>query len=162
MACISLRLLFRPNKPIQKKFSMIQVETIERDDHEISLVYIEGELTSVTADEFRKELSVLLSREVRFFVLNMEAVEFIDSTGLGSIIAITNRVRALEGDVKLAALQPAVQSLFKVVKADRYFPLHRTVDDAVRSLSARLSQPAPRIPPKEPGKPSRFRSWRWF
>lgn len=141
---------------------MIQVETIEGDDHVIGVLRIEGELTAVTVEEFRRELAILLGQGILYYVLDLEAVEFIDSSGLGSIITITKRVRDLEGDVKLAALQPATKKVLKITKSYRYFPSYLTVDDALRNLNEDLSNPKPLKKEDEPKMPSRFRRWRWF
>lgn len=125
---------------------MIQVEQISIDSHKIGLIHIESELTAATVDEFRKHLALLMGKNVRFFIMNMAKVDFVDSTGLGSIISIAKRVRDLQGDIKLAAMQPSSKKLIEVVRADRYFPDHATVEDALESLSAHLT-PAPEKPP---------------
>lgn len=118
---------------------MIQVEQITIANHEIGIIHIEAELTAATVDEFRKQLALLMGKNVRFYIMNMEQVDFVDSTGLGSIISIAKRVRDLQGDIKLAAMQPNAKKLIEVVRADRYFPSHDSVDDALKSLTTGLT-----------------------
>jgi anti-sigma B factor antagonist len=117
---------------------MIRVEVTEQDNHPVAMIHIEAELTAATVDEFRKKLALLMGKGVRFFILNMDKVDFVDSTGLGAIISITKRVRDLQGDIKLASMQPSAKKLIEVVRADRYFPAHDTVDDALEAINTRL------------------------
>ena len=122
---------------------MIRVEVTTQENHQVAMIHIETELTAASVDEFRKQLALLMGKGVRFFILNMNQVDFVDSTGLGAIISITKRVRDLQGDIKLASMQPSAKKLIQVVRADRYFPAHDSVDDALESITNRLGTSRP-------------------
>jgi len=150
-----------PTFQICKKDYMIQVEIVVKEGFEIAIVHLLcTELTSATADKFRKKLALLMGKNVQYFIINLEQIEFIDSAGLGAIISITKRVRELRGDIKLASIQPAPKKLFKTIHADRYFPTHESVSDALNCLFF-VSKLVPVIAEKQKKNKSAHR-FRWF
>jgi len=73
-------------------------------------------------------------------VLNLRAVEYVDSGGLGALVGLVNSARALGGDIKLCGLSSQVQSIFEIMRlptvievftgqqeAISAFPQHETV-----------------------------------
>ena len=66
-------------------------------------------------------------------ILDMEGVETIDSSGLGTILFLAKKCRALGGDLKIASIPPRVKSVFEIVKFDILFHIFNSLDDAVKS-----------------------------
>jgi anti-sigma B factor antagonist len=63
-------------------------------------------------------------------VLNLEAVDFIDSSGLGAIVAAMKNLgpgRRLQ----LVALSPAVEKVFRLTRMDSVFTVHASIDVAL-------------------------------
>ena len=64
-------------------------------------------------------------------ILDMEGVEAIDSSGLGTILFLAKKCRALGGDLKIVSIRPEVKSVFEIVKFDKIFKLFTSLEDAV-------------------------------
>ena len=64
-------------------------------------------------------------------VIDMEGVSFVDSTGLGSVIAALKLVRGSKGDLRLAAPNQQVRVVLELTTLDRVFPYFATVEDAL-------------------------------
>ncbi|MEM1430047.1 MAG: STAS domain-containing protein [Pseudomonadota bacterium] len=62
-------------------------------------------------------------------ILNMQAVDFIDSSGLGAIVSA---MKALEGGqgLELAGLAPKVVKVFRLTRMDTVFTIHASLDAA--------------------------------
>ncbi|MBW3668553.1 MAG: STAS domain-containing protein [Actinobacteria bacterium] len=76
----------------------------ERDD--TVLVRVAGEIDCYTAPELRQHLfGVVDDRPIARLDLDMAAVDFIDSTGLGVLVAALQRVRTDGGELHLRNLQ---------------------------------------------------------
>jgi anti-sigma B factor antagonist len=107
-------------------------------DNGVGVVRVEGALTAVTVDTFREELLDWQERErdVTDFVLDLHEVDFMDSAGLGSLIASLKRVTERGGDMKLARLQKKPRMVFEITRAHKVFEIYNSVDDAVRAFSA--------------------------
>lgn len=63
-------------------------------------------------------------------VLDLSAVEFIDSSGLGAIVAAMKQLGP-DRRLHLAGLNPAVDKVFRLTRMDTVFAIHATVSDAV-------------------------------
>jgi anti-sigma B factor antagonist len=64
-------------------------------------------------------------------VIDLEGVSFVDSTGLGSVIAALKLVRSSKGDLRLAAPNQQVRVVLELTTLDRVFPYFATVEDAL-------------------------------
>ncbi len=64
-------------------------------------------------------------------VIDMEGVSFVDSTGLGSVIAALKLVRGSKGDLRLAAPNQQVRVVLELTTLDRVFAYYPTVEDAL-------------------------------
>ena len=66
-------------------------------------------------------------------VLDMKGVEAIDSSGLGTILFLAKKCRALGGELKIVSIRPDVKTVFEIVKFDYIFDIYDSLDDAVQS-----------------------------
>jgi anti-anti-sigma factor len=66
-------------------------------------------------------------------ILDMEGVEAIDSSGLGTILFLAKKCRALGGDLKIVSIRPEVKMVIDIVKLDKIFHIFNSLDDAVKS-----------------------------
>ena len=66
----------------------------------IEIVDVEGEIDVYTAPRLRELLIDLVNKNNYQLVVNMEKVEFLDSTGLGVLVGGLKRVRAHDGSLR--------------------------------------------------------------
>ena len=64
-------------------------------------------------------------------VIDMEDVEFLDSTGLGVLVGGLKRVRAHDGSLRLVCTQERILKIFRITGLTKVFPIHATVAEAV-------------------------------
>ena len=68
-------------------------------------------------------------------VLDLTGVEFIDSSGLGAIVAAMKQL-GNERSLDLAGLTPTVDKVFRLTRMDTVFNLFSTLEDATSATSA--------------------------
>lgn len=66
--------------------------------------------------------------------LGMNDVQFIDSSGLGTLLTFMRKIKSAGGALVLFGLSDQARSLFELVKMDRIFEIVDTKADAIRSL----------------------------
>lgn len=88
---------------------------------------------SVAAD-FKERMAGLINEGNTLVVLDMEQVDFIDSSGLGAIVSSLKLI-GRKGDLVISGLNRTVLSMFKLTRMDRVFRIFQDKDEAVRSLS---------------------------
>jgi anti-anti-sigma factor len=69
-------------------------------------------------------------------VVNMEKVEFLDSTGLGVLVGGLKRVRAHGGSLDLVCTQGRILKIFRITGLTKVFGIHETVDQAIAAKKA--------------------------
>jgi anti-sigma B factor antagonist len=90
-------------------------------------------LDAGSVEEFRKQVLPLIS-EARKVILDMSLLNFVDSAGLGSILACLKAVRQSQGELKLCALTRPVRALFELMRMQKVFSIYATRDEALKSF----------------------------
>ena len=68
-------------------------------------------------------------------VVDLKAVETIDSSGIGFLIAIRNRLLKEKVPLLVVCASPSVMQVFRLTKIQQLIPVFATKDEAVASLS---------------------------
>jgi anti-sigma B factor antagonist len=97
----------------------------------IEIVEVEGEIDVYTAPRLRELLIELVNNGHYQLVVNMEKVEFLDSTGLGVLVGGLKRVRAHDGSLDLVCTQERILKIFRITGLTKVFGIHGTVDEAI-------------------------------
>jgi anti-sigma B factor antagonist len=90
-------------------------------------------LDAETSKHFRKEIKDKLQGR-RQVVLDLSELVFVDSSGLGVLIACLRQVSAAGGDLKLCGLSAQVRTLFELVRMHRLFSIFNSRDEAMRAF----------------------------
>ena len=86
-------------------------------------VYLKGEIDISTADELKKSLHKLVDEKNIDIRLNLEDLDYIDSTGLGVIIGILKRLRIENKEVYIEKPKNNVRKIFNITGLDKIFKL---------------------------------------
>jgi anti-sigma B factor antagonist len=97
----------------------------------IEIVEVEGEIDVYTAPRLRELLIDLVNNGHYQLVVNMEKVEFLDSTGLGVLVGGLKRVRAHDGSLDLVCTQERILKIFRITGLTKVFGIHGSVDKAI-------------------------------
>ena len=98
-----------------------------------SVVTVGGEIDVATAPRLREQLIALVNDGRHHLVVDLSAVDFIDSTGLGVLISGLKRVRLHDGHLALVCTEPRVLKVFEITGLLAVFPVHDSLDEAVAS-----------------------------
>lgn len=104
-----------------------------RTEGDRTVVEVGGEIDVYTAPKLREQLVDLVADGKYHLVVDMERVDFLDSTGLGVLVGALKRVRSNDGDLYLVCTQPRIRKVFEVTGLTKVFSLFDTVDEAVAS-----------------------------
>jgi anti-sigma B factor antagonist len=91
-----------------------------------------GELDAYTVGQFRDALGELA--DAHYLLIDLSAVPFMDSAGLGALIGGIRRAREAGGDVAVACSRPTLTRLLHTTGFDRIVPVTETVEAAVKAL----------------------------
>lgn len=94
---------------------------------------VTGEVDLGTAPQLKERLTDLVAEGHRHVVVDLTATDFLDSTGLGALVAGLKRLRAHQGDMRVACNTPRVRKVFEITHVDRVLPMFDSVDEACRA-----------------------------
>jgi anti-sigma B factor antagonist len=100
-----------------------------------AVVDVKGEIDVYTAPKLREKLIELVSEGTYDVVVNLEGVDFLDSTGLGVLVGALKRVKAHDGSLALVCTQDKILKIFKITGLTKVFPIHDSIDQATLSKS---------------------------
>ena len=103
----------------------------------IEVVDVGGEIDIYTAQRLRELLIDLVSKDNYQLVVNMDKVEFVDSTGLGVLVGGLKRVRAHDGSLDLVCTREQILRIFRITGLTKVFGIHQTVDQAIAAIKGR-------------------------
>ena len=97
----------------------------------IEVIDVAGTIDIYTAPRLRELLIDLVSTNNCQLIVNMDQVEFLDSTGLGVLVGGLKRVRAHDGSLDLACTRERILKIFRITGLAKVFGIHETVDQAI-------------------------------
>lgn len=124
----------------------IQIEEIPQLDH-TCLVVLRGSIDAKTVFAFQSKLTASMERGIRRFIVDMEGVKYVNSTGLGYLINLSDSIGAESGEVCLVHIQPKVKMVFDMLGLNEFFKAYASREEAVRQMghtpAAEEMSPAP-------------------
>ena len=111
----------------------LDLDTKAVGDH--TVVLVGGEIDVYTAPQLREKLIDLVGAGHYHLIVDMERVDFLDSTGLGVLVGGLKRVRAHDGSLQLVCTQERILKIFRITGLTKVFPIHASIDDAVNSAA---------------------------
>ncbi len=96
-----------------------------------TIVAVGGEIDVYTAPKLRDKITELVGAGVYEIIIDMQAVEFLDSTGLGVLVGGLKKVRAHEGSLQLVCNQDRLLKIFRITGLAKVFVIHPSTEAAL-------------------------------
>ncbi len=78
-------------------------------------------IVSTTADEIRSKIKEALDGDPSGLVLDLEQTKYVDSMGIGVLIAAFNSTRQKQIDFQLINVDKEIHELFSTMRLDQHF-----------------------------------------
>lgn len=92
---------------------------------------VSGEVDVATAPRLREQLIDLVNAGSTRIVIDLDNVEFLDSTGLGVLVGALKRVRTAKGELALVCSEQRILKLFEITGLTKVFAMSGSVSEAV-------------------------------
>jgi anti-sigma B factor antagonist len=103
---------------------------IERTEG-IGVIRPRGRLNMVSAPQFAKTVQDLVAEGCVRLVVDLSATGFVDSSGLGALVASLKVARRAGGDLRLAGTTPQIDTVLQLTNLDKVLQPSPTVDAAL-------------------------------
>ena len=115
----------------------MELEIPDSDVHGWTVVAAAGEIDVAAAPMLRERLVDLIGEGAHQVVLDLENVDFIDSTGLGVLVGAVRRARAEDGDLRIVCTNSRLLRIFDITGLGEVFTIESSVEAAVSATPER-------------------------
>jgi len=103
---------------------------------------LESRLYQQAVGPFRETMLALVEQGIRKIVVDLSGVEVMNSSGLGVLILVWDRLSKKKGKMAVSGLNPLLRELFVRMKLVDLFQVTETVDQAIRKAGGNKKIPA--------------------
>lgn len=101
---------------------------------DISVIDVTGDIDFREMIRIKDVIGALIEKERTKVILNLKAVDHINYLSIGLLVERLRLLRNLNGDLKLAGMNPYVRDIFKAVGMDQFFEEYTSLEDAIESF----------------------------
>ena len=110
-----------------------------QDGNTIIMLTPVGRLDITTAWQFRLKLQECISKLGRHIVIDLGQVNFIDSSGLTSLVAGMRDADKVKGSFRICNINPEAKLVFEVTMMDTVFEIFETQEEVLEGVPRSLS-----------------------
>lgn len=103
---------------------------------DVQVLDVQGEVDVYTAPTLREQLTALVDGGASNLVADLTGTSFIDSTGLGVLVAGQNRAGAAGGALRVVCAQERILKLFRITGLDAVVQIYPSRDEALAAAAA--------------------------
>lgn len=101
---------------------------------QVVIVTVEGQIDIDSSPKLREVFIRCISDKDKKILVDCLKLTYIDSSGLATLIELLQRLRKIEGELKICNLSEKVKSIFEVTKLDELFSIYPTLDKALEGF----------------------------
>lgn len=106
---------------------------------DVTIIRLTGELDSMNVSELNAAFASLLSQPNRLFVLDLGELEFIDSAGLGGLVAVWERTMEQGCFLALGDVSPRVNDVLRITGLSEVLQPRGSMEAAVHAVQQMMS-----------------------
>ncbi len=95
---------------------------------------IEGDIDINCSPELKKAFDKLIARKTPRIVIELSRVNYVDSSGLATLVGILKNMRSYGGKMRLSGMSSKIKSLFEITKLDKLFEIMASEEGAIAEL----------------------------
>ena len=93
-----------------------------------------SKLNILIAQSLKEEVAQYIAKANTKLVLNLEGVEYIDSSGFGALLSILRNAKNNDSQFKICHITPDVMELVKLLQLHNVFDICDSVDDCINTF----------------------------
>lgn len=111
-----------------------EVKNVENQP-DVSIIYLKGRLDVHYSSEVETAINKLIDQGGKKLIISLNDIEYLSSSGLRIFIAISRKLKEVNGQLKLIKLNDTALKIFKIVELIDMFDIYDTEDEAINSFT---------------------------
>ena len=109
----------------------MKTEAVMKDG--VAVFEISGRMDLASGAKLKESIKEFTTKDCVSIHLNLQSVEFINSSGLGALVSMMKEIRLLKGRLTLSNLAGYVQEIFEITQLSHIFEIFDTEEEALAS-----------------------------
>ncbi len=114
----------------------IRLETNLRRRDDLPILDVAGEIDIYTTPQFKEAVTAAIEEGKPGIIINMAEVRYMDSSGFGTLLSATKRLRPVSGTLSLVGCNDAITRMLTITRLNTIFQCYATEDEALAAMSA--------------------------
>ena len=106
-----------------------------RKNGEVYIIDVNGEMDLYNSYKLKELVMKMLEKNVKSFVINLEQVDYIDSSGIGALIYICSTIKKMNLKLYISNVHGSVKKGIELTKLMGYFPIANSVEEALLMIN---------------------------
>ncbi|MDQ7823823.1 MAG: STAS domain-containing protein [Candidatus Eremiobacteraeota bacterium] len=106
----------------------------------IHLVSLEGDIDFIVYPELKKQLLKLIESGKINMIVNLDKVNYIDSSGLGAITSAHLKVTSMGGNIKIVSPNSDINKIFDITGLSKVVKIYSDYNTALSSFNAEIKK----------------------
>ncbi len=102
-----------------------------RKNGDIYIVDVNGEMDLYNSYKLKELIMKMLEKNVKKFIINLDQVEYIDSSGIGALIYICSTIKKMNLKMSMTNIHGSVKKVIELTKLMGYFPIANSLEEAI-------------------------------
>lgn len=102
-----------------------------RKNGEVYIIDVAGEMDLYNSYKLKELVMKMLEKNVKSFIINLEQVDYIDSSGIGALIYICSTIKKMNLKLAISNVHGSVKKVIELTKLTTYFPIANSVEEAL-------------------------------
>ena len=100
------------------------------------IIDVNGEMDLYNSYKLKELVMKMLEKKVEHFIINLENVDYIDSSGIGALIYICSTIKKLGLRLVITNIHGSVKKVIELTKLMGYFPISANIEEALQRMGS--------------------------
>lgn len=111
------------------------MEIHKREMNGVTILDVVGEMVIYDAHELKTIVLGLMAEQKRRFMVNLEKVVYIDSSGIGALVASLSALKKEKGALAIVNVHGVVKDVFTLTRLHHLFSIFDSEEEAIQALN---------------------------
>jgi anti-sigma B factor antagonist len=98
------------------------------------IIDVNGEMDLYNSYKLKELVMKMLEKKVEHFIINLENVDYIDSSGIGALIYICSTIKKMNFKLIITNIHGSVKKVIELTKLMGYFPITNSIEEAILQM----------------------------
>ena len=105
-----------------------------RKNKEVYIIDVSGEMDLYNSYKLKELVMKMIERQIKRMIINLEEVDYIDSSGIGALIYICSTVKKIGLRLYITNIHGSAKKVIELTKLMGYFPITNSLEEALQKM----------------------------